>query len=116
MAGIIIFEIISLMVSLIFVILGVTQYRSEIPVSLNTGEKPPKKDELLDMKKWNQEHGRNLIIFGCMLFVSASVFRFFLDRLDCTMGLTGALLLVVCGGIVWLEIRHNHLKEKLIKK
>lgn len=46
MAGIIIYLVISLLISLIFIILGVQQYRAEKPVAINTGEKPPREDEL----------------------------------------------------------------------
>ena len=49
MAGTIIFLVISFLVSMIFIILGVHQYKSSVPVALNTGEKPPKEEELIDM-------------------------------------------------------------------
>ncbi|WP_177194964.1 hypothetical protein [Pseudobutyrivibrio sp. JW11] len=39
MAGTIIYLAISFFVSLIFIILGIQQYKSKKPVSINTGEK-----------------------------------------------------------------------------
>ena len=53
MAGTIIGIVMFARVSLIFVILGIVQYHSKVPVSINTGEKPPKDDELIDMTEWN---------------------------------------------------------------
>ena len=63
MAGTIIGIVIFALVSMIFVILGIAQYRSKVPVSINTGEKPPREDELTDMTEWNHKHGRNFVIY-----------------------------------------------------
>lgn len=56
-----------------FIILGIMQYRSEKPVSINTGEKPLRKDELTNVTEWNHRHGRNFIILGCVLFITQAV-------------------------------------------
>ena len=77
MAATIIYLAISLLVSLIFIILGIMQYRSEKPVSINTGEKPLRKEELTNVTEWNHRHGRNFIILGCVLFIT----QLFLDIL-----------------------------------
>ena len=68
MAYTIIYLVISLLVSLIFIILGIGQYKAEKPVSLNTGEKSPREDELISVTDWNHRHGRNLIILGCIIY------------------------------------------------
>ena len=47
-----IYLVISLLVSLIFIILGIRQYRAEKPVAINTGEKPPREDELTSVTEW----------------------------------------------------------------
>lgn len=65
--------VISLLVSLIFVILGIRQYRAEKPVVINTGEKPHREDELISVTEWNHRHGRNFIILGCTLFITLSI-------------------------------------------
>ena len=80
MTGTIIYLTISLFVSVIFIILGIHQFKSKTPVALNTGETPPREDELLDMIEWNHKHGRNLIIYGFMFFITMSVFVFFLKK------------------------------------
>ncbi len=77
MAAIIIYLIISSLVSLIFIVLGIRQYRADKPVVINTGEKPPREDELTSVSAWNHRHGRNFIILGCLLFITLSVFRYF---------------------------------------
>ena len=77
-----IYLVISLLVSLIFIILGIRQYRAEKPVVINTGEKPPREDELTSVTEWNHRHGRNFIILGFALFITLSVFIYFLEKLD----------------------------------
>ena len=116
MEGIIIYLVISLLVSMIFIILGIRQFRSKVPVSLNTGETPPGEDELIDMKEWNHKHGRNLIIYGCVLFLTLSVYIFFLEKLDYVVCQTVLFFIAILGELVWLEIQHSSLKRKLLRK
>ena len=114
MAETIIFIVICALVSLIFVILGIVQYRSKVPVSINTGEKPPREDELIDMTEWNHKHGRNFIIYGCMLFVTGMVFIFFLERIDSVALQLILLCVAIFAELAWLEVQHIRLKKKLI--
>ena len=116
MAETIIYLAISFLVSLIFVVLGIRQYNSEKPVSLNTGEKPPCEDELTDVLEWNHKHGKNLIIYGGMLFLTLSAFVYFIEKYDYIVVQMILFILVIGGEITWLEIQHNLLKKKLIKK
>ncbi len=111
MEGTIIYLVISSLVSLIFIVLGVNQFRSKVPVSLNTGEVPPREDELTDMSEWNHKHGRNLIIYGCVLFVTMSVFVYFLEKYDNTVFQMVVFLIVIFAEIAWLEIQHSLGKE-----
>ena len=116
MAGIIIYLVISFLTSLIFVVLGISQYKSEKPVSLNTGEKPPCEDELTDVLEWNRKHGKNLIIFGGVLFLTLSVFVYFIEKYDYIVVQMILFISVILGEIAWLVMQHNILKKKLIKK
>ena len=116
MAGTIIYLVISLLVSLIFVLLGVKQYRSKTPVTINTGEKPPREEELTSVTEWNHRHGRNFIIFGFALFITLSFYMYFLEKLDNT-----ALQVVVFVGVIFIEIawvmlEHKAMKKNLVKK
>ena len=104
------------LVSSIFIILGIVQYRSKIPVSINTGEKPPREDELTDMTEWNHKHGRNLVVFGCMLFVTGTVFLYFWGRLESATLAVAVFFVVIFTEVAWLEIQHISMKKKMIKQ
>ena len=115
MAAIIIYQVISLLVSLIFILLGIRQYKAEKPVTINTGEKPPREDELTSVTEWNHRHGRNLIIFGCALFITLSVFVYFIEKLDSSVFQVVILLIVIFAEIAWVEFEHHVMKKKMIK-
>ena len=115
MAAIIIYLVISLLVSLIFILLGIRQYRAEKPVTINTGEKPPREDELTSVTEWNHRHGRNLIILGCALFITLSVFIYFIEKLDNSVFQVVIFLIVIVAEIAWVEIEHHVMKKKMIK-
>lgn len=115
MAATIIYLVISLLVSLIFIILGIRQYRAEKPVTINTGEKPPREDELTSVTEWNHRHGRNFIIFGCMLFITASVFGYLIEKLDSVVLQVVIFLIVLFAEIAWVEFEHHVMKKKMIK-
>jgi hypothetical protein len=103
------------MVSLVFVLLGINQVRSKVPISLNTGETPPREDELIDMLEWNHKHGRNLIIFGCVLFIMLSAYIYFIEKFDGAVWQTVIFFIAIFGEISWLVLQHSNLKKKLIK-
>ena len=116
MAATIIYLGISLLVSLVFIIFGIRQYRAEKPVTINTGEKPPRDDELTSVAEWNHRHGRNFIILGCALFITLSVFAYFIEKLDGVVLQVGILMIVLFAEIAWVQFEHNVMKKKMIKK
>ncbi len=116
MAATIIYLVISLLVSLVFIILGIRRYRAEKPVTINTGEKPPREDELTSVTEWNHRHGRNFIILGCLLFITMSVFVYFIEKLDSIALQMVILLIVLFAEIEWVVVEHNVMKKKMIKK
>lgn len=115
MAATIIYLMISLLVSLVFIILGLSQYKAQKPVSLNTGEKPPREEELTSVTEWNHRHGRNLIIFGCVLFITLSVFMYFIEKMDRVVVYVVIFMIVLFAEIAWLVYEHNVMKKKMIK-
>lgn len=115
MAAIIIYLVISLLVSLIFILLGIRQYKAEKPIAINTGENPPHEDELTSVAEWNHRHGRNLIIFGCVLFITLSVFVYFIEKLDSSVFQVVIFLIVIFAEIAWVCFDHNVMKKKMIK-
>lgn len=116
MAAAIIYLGISLLVSFVFIILGIRQYRAEKPVTINTGEKPPREDELTSVAEWNHRHGRNFIILGCALFITLSVFAYFIEKLDSVGFQVVILMIVIFAEIAWVQFEHNVMKKKMIKK
>lgn len=116
MTGTIIYLVISFLVSSVFIILGISQYRAEKPVAINTGEKPPSEDELTSVVEWNHRHGRNFIIFGGALFITLSVGGYFIEKLDNVVLQVVIIMVVLFAEIAWIEIEHNVMKKKMVKK
>ena len=116
MAAMIICLILSFLVSLIFVILGVRQYQAKKPVSINTGEKPPREEELTSVAEWNHRHGRNFILLGCAIFITLSVFAYLIQKLDSVVCPVVLLLLVLFAETAWVALDHKAMKKKLIRK
>ena len=116
MAATIIYLIISLLVSLIFIILGMIQYKAEKPVTINTGEKPPREDELTSVPEWNHRLGRNFIILRCAFFITLSVFAYFIENLvDSVLFQAVILLISLFAEIAWVEFEHKVMKKKMIR-
>ena len=115
MTGTIIYLVISFLVSSVFIILGISQYRAEKPVAINTGEKPPREDELTSVVEWNHSHGRNFIIFGGALFITLSVSGYFIEKLDSVVLQVVIIMVVLFAEIAWIEIEHNVMKKKMVK-
>ena len=111
MAEYIILITISLLTGMIFIILGICQCRSRSPVSLNTGEKPPKPEQLSDVKAWNAGHGTALIMFGIAIAFTCSIFPVILKHAD-TVITTVAFIAAIVAEIAALEVNHGRLKRK----
>ena len=116
MAATIIYLIISLLVSCVFILLGIRQYRAEKPVTINTGERPPHEDKLTSVTEWNHRHGRNFIILGCVMFITLSVFAYFIEKLNGIVFKVVILLTALFAEIAWVEFEHHVMKKKMIKK
>lgn len=116
MAAAIIYLSISFLVSLIFVIIGIVQVHAKEPATINTGEKPPKAEELASVTEWNRKHGRNFIVYGCLLFITMVLFGISQVLIENTMLSLIIFALAIIGEIAWLEIDHMHVKKKLIMK
>lgn len=39
------------------IIIGIVQYRSKDPVGFWSGEKPPKREQITDVRAYNRKHG-----------------------------------------------------------
>ena len=116
MVAVIIYLVISLLVSLVFIVLGIKQYKAEKPVAINTGEKPPREEELTSVTEWNHRHGRNFIIFGCVLFITLSAFMYSIRKLDNVLLPVVILVILLFVEIAWVEMEHSRMKKKMMKK
>lgn len=65
---------------------------------------------------WNHRHGRNFIILGCVLFITQAVFGYFIKKLDGVVVQVVIYMIVLFSEIAWVELEHNMMKKKMIKK
>lgn len=111
MAGYIINIIIACMVGMIFILLGIHQCKSESPVAMNTGEKPPRPEELSDVKAWNQGHGWALVGFGIAIAFTVGVFPVVLSYANTKITMM-VFLVMVAAEVAGLEINHVRLERR----
>lgn len=107
--------VISLVVMLIgiapIIVIGIVQYRSKEPVGFYSGKKPPQKEQLIDVKAYNQKHGLMWIALGVgfiICFVCGLVFG----------GLIAGYLCMaeIIGGILGMIAYHEKLERRYCKK
>ena len=93
------------------IIIGIVQYRSKDPVGFWSGKKPPQKEQITDVKAYNQKHGLMWIIFGAG-FILCFV---------CGLFFGGAIAGYLCmfetiGGIFAMIAYHEKLDRMYYKK
>ena len=115
MAEIIVYLTFSFLVSFIFVIIGIKQYNSKTPVTINTGLTPPSEEELTSVSKWNHRHGRDFILLGCALFVTLATYVYFLEKSDNIKAHSIIFVIVVFVEIALVVIDHNLMSKKMKK-
>ena len=111
MAEYIISLVIFLLVTVVMIIIGVSQIRSEKPVGFYTGEKPPREDELSDIVAWNKKHGYMWVIYG-FIMIGSFVMASFIKSETIAMVL---LLSGIIGALPIMMLYHSHLKKKYYK-
>ena len=107
MAENIIAFVILLLVSMIMIIIGVSQIRSKEPVGFYSGEKPPKKEQLLDMEVWNKKHGCMWIVYGLSIIASFIICSFVKEEIIASI----ILLCIIIGAFPIMILYHRHLKK-----
>ena len=85
-------------------------------MTINTGEKPPREEELTSVAEWNRRHGRNFIILGCAMFLTLSVFAYVMEKLDGGVLPAAILLLALFAEIGWVMQEQRVMKKTLKKK
>lgn len=108
MAGTIISGVIYGLVAMIMFGMGISQLKSKDPVGFYTGEKPPEKEQLSDVKAWNKKHGMMWMIYGGCIVCSWICSFFIGDSLYSVIPLAAGIL----APIVILIICHHRLVKK----
>lgn len=93
------------------IILGCVQYKSKSPVGFWSGEEPPKKEQITDVKAYNHKHGLMWIFYG-MGFIICFMMGFAFGG-----GAAAVLAFIECvGGLFVMIGYHNKLKHRYFKK
>lgn len=106
MAETIICFVILLLCAVPIIILGIVQYRSKDPVGFWSGKKPPAREQITDVKAYNQKHGRMWIVYGVGILLS------FVCGLLFGGLVAGYLCMIeVMGGVPIMIMYHNRLNR-----
>ena len=100
--------IIFFIVAMIMIGLGIFQLKSTSPVGFYSGEKPPREEEVTDVKAWNKKHGMMWLIYGIIIMISYFVGYLIGDSILC--------LIPFCGGLIVPVIIMIWYHHRLIKK
>lgn len=100
------------MVAFIMIGIGVSQMRSISPVGFYTGEKPPKEENLTDVRQWNKKHGMMWIIYGLVILGSYFIGLVTGDTIYATIVFSIALV----GGLLLMIFYHSRLKKQYLIK
>lgn len=111
MAETIICVVILMICAVPLIILGIVQYRSKDPVGFWSGQKPPVREQITDIKAYNQKHGLMWIIYGAG----------FLLCFICGLPFGGSIAEYLCmveiiGGIPVMAMYHNKLNRMYFRK
>lgn len=98
-------------VSIIMIVIGIVQLRNKNPTGFYTGEKPPKPEEITNVKAWNHKHGMMWIIYGISLFISYFIGIWF-NEMICSI----SMIAVSVGGVIIMCIYHSKLQTHYLKK
>lgn len=93
------------------IILGIGQYRSKEPVGFWSGKKPPAREQITDVKAYNQKHGMMWIVYGAgflLCFVCGLPFGGFIAACLC--------MVEIMGGIPLMVAYHNKLNQMYYRK
>ena len=110
-AEIVISSVIVLVSTVPIIIIGIVQYRSKDPVGFWSGKKPPKKEQITDVKAYNQKHGLMWILLGVGFILCFACGLLFGGVI------TGYLCMIeIIGGILAMIAYHQKLDRMYCKK
>ena len=111
MAEYIISLVIFSLVTIVMIIIGISQMRSKKPVGFYSGEKPPREEELSDVVAWNKKHGYMWVAYG-LIIIGFFVMTLFIKSETIAMVL---LLSGIIGSVPIMMLYHSYLKKKYYK-
>ena len=110
-AEVIISSVILLVSTAPVIMIGIVQYRSKDPVGFWSGKKPPQKEQITDVKAYNQKHGLMWILLGVgfiLCFVCGLLFGGIIAGCLC--------MIETFGGIFAMIVYHEKLNRMYYKK
>ena len=111
MAEKVILFIVLLLCAAPLIILGISQYKSDDPVGFWAGRKPPKREQITNVKAYNHKHGLMWILYGAGILLCFWSMIF--------VGLETAMILVLIEcfvGIIVMIVYHNKLDRTYVIK
>lgn len=99
-------------VALIFIGIGISQYKSKEPVGFYSGEKPPKEEDLTDVRAWNRGHGAMWIRYGAMMIVAGVCGIVIKNETVCAV----IMFVILIGGLVGMFVGHHKFVKLYLRK
>lgn len=93
-----------LLVALLMLGIGISQWNSKEPVGFYTGEKPPAPQSLSDVSAWNRKHGAMWILYGILIIISGVAGVFGTQSIWSIIPLVGGVVVPI-GVMVWYHHR-----------
>lgn len=82
----------------LIITIGIVQYRSKEPVGFWSGKKPPKREQITDVRTYNHKHGLMWILYGVgflLCFVCGLPFGGLIAGYLCMIEVMGGLLVMI---------------------
>lgn len=104
--------VIYLMVAVFMAGIGISQLKSKSPAGFYSGEKPPREDELTDVKAWNKKHGLMWVLFSVIIMISYGIGAMMGDTVWCAIPMCGGIIIPI-PIMIWY---HHKLMKTYLKK
>lgn len=91
--------------------IGIVQLKSKEPVGFYSGEKPPKAEDITDVKAWNRKHGMMWLVYGIIILISFFIGLLIGDSIWTVVPMIGGVIIPV----IFMIRYHHQLRKKYIK-
>ncbi|MDO4555025.1 MAG: hypothetical protein Q4B70_07780 [Lachnospiraceae bacterium] len=100
-----------IIVGMIMLGIGISQWKSQKPVGFYSGEKPPAEESVTDIEAWNKKHGMMWMIYGIVIFISGMIGGYIGDSVWSLIPLLGGIGIPV----IIMILYHNKLRREYLK-